>query len=636
MNIGKYAGLLTVVASALLSLPVGMTELVQGFDNLTYDFALSQTGLQESPAPLVLAQIDDATLEVIKDPLVLWPGRFAAVISTLSQAGASVVAVAYIPSVSLEEHAPHLDARLVRAIYESQDRGTRVVFGYSEAPGAIELPHPKYRGILSGIGSVDLTPDPDGVIRRYVPCHSHGGGDIDPSLPLVAAYLHSTGESNLKNLQDNPSWPCQRKPEPQLIDFRGRIAQSSIYSFIDLLRMKDEKSLKALAANVKGKVVLIGGVSSKLGQTRAVSLNPYDPAVRGAPETIIHLQAMETLLSHAPIRSAEFMDSRLEAMLCAALVSVIMMRFSALMALMVSMGLVGGWVWAAMAQFGQPMAYSTWPPMAGSLAAFLVTGLYIYRREFRLRSRLTQHFKSYVNQEVMDKILDAPETADLGGRLVYATVMFSDIRSFTSISERLEPHQVVSGLNRYFSEMTAAITETGGVVNKYMGDGILAIFGAPDYDPSEGALAAAWSSVKMLKATEMLNKEGIFPGFPEITMGVGLHCGEAIVGNIGCSDKMDYSIIGDTVNTAARIEGLTKEYGVPILMSEQLFENLKGKVEAVQLGSSLVKGKRKHIHIYTLKSILNHMERQALGPPEGEQNPEADKKEGHDNGEPVN
>ncbi|MDH4184296.1 MAG: adenylate/guanylate cyclase domain-containing protein, partial [Nitrospinota bacterium] len=106
--------------------------------------------------------------------------------------------------------------------------------------------------------------------------------------------------------------------------------------------------------------------------------------------------------------------------------------------------------------------------------------------------------------------------------------------------------------------------------------------------------------------------------------------------NIGCSDKMDYSIIGDTVNTAARIEGLTKEYGVPILMSEQLFENLKGKVEAVQLGSSLVKGKRKHIHIYTLKSILNHMERQALSPPEGEQNPEADKKEGHDNGEPVN
>ncbi|MDH5756569.1 MAG: adenylate/guanylate cyclase domain-containing protein [Nitrospinota bacterium] len=630
----KRAMYMAIVASAILPFLTSQTELVLEIDRLVYDSSMAQSAGGESDAPLALIKIDDATMGSIKDPLVLWPARFARAITLLTKAQVAVVAINVIPSVSLEPYTPGLDKALQDAIAQAEKAGTHVLFGYTEKPGAMEIPHEKFRKVSSGMGSLDLSPDPDGAIRNYLPCHTHGDGSVDPSIAYSAYYLLFTGLHDLDKLVKKPDKACEGKSNLLMVDYRRRIPARAVYSFADLLKMDDSHVSSELGPNLHGKVVFIGGTSAKISDTRPVPYNPYEPSLPAAPDVVIHLQTLQTLLSSTPLVKVEAFNDNMAAMALGVFLSLLMIRGSLAWVFAAATGLTAAWILAAFSLMGDGVVLSVWPPVAAALAAIPATGIFIYFTEYKIRSQLTRHFKSYVSQEVMEKILKAPDSVDFKGRLVYSTVMFADIRSFTTISEGLEPHQVVEGLNRYFTEMTAAITEAGGYVNKYTGDGIMAIFGAPEYDPRDGALAAVWGAVKMLHAAERLNKVGLFPGFPHIKMGIGLNSGEAIVGNIGCADKMDYSIIGDTVNTAARIEGLTKEYGIPLLMSESVYHNIEGEVEVAHLGSSYVKGKKRHIRIYTLRSIQESMkENLVTNNSRGEEKRDS---EPSNNGEPVN
>ena len=175
----------------------------------------------------------------------------------------------------------------------------------------------------------------------------------------------------------------------------------------------------------------------------------------------------------------------------------------------------------------------------------------------------TKVFRSYVNPHVLQQILDDPKSALFEGRRVTVSVMFTDIRNFSTLSEALDPQQVVSGLNRYLAEMTEAVIKVNGYMNRFVGDGILAIFGAPNPLSDDGAWGAVQCGLEMLDRLQRLNVSEIFPGIPEIRIGIGIHTGEAIVGNIGCHQKMDYAITGDTPNLASHIEGMTKVYKVP-------------------------------------------------------------------------
>jgi len=613
---------LVVALSAAMAALLGMTPPLKSWDDFIYDVSLVYwAGGSFGQAPVAVALIDDRSLKTFKKPPALWGAQWAAAISNLSQAGASVVAVTAVHSVSLEEILPSLDEKLAAAIRGAEERGTRVLLGYSERTGVLELPHPKFLNVAAGKAMLDLHPGGGGTVREYLPCHTHGDGSMEPSMALAAAYLLETGAENLEGMDKYRPDMCAGKGRMVPIDYRREPEPGSIFSFADLAGAMDGAAMARLGEKTRGKAVFIGAGSARSGEYRKVPFNPVETASRMAPETLIHALALETLLSPASIRSGGFSDGLKAAAVLGAAVSILILSISPAWAIMAAAALMAGWTGWALLAMGGNMAVETWPPAAGILGAFPVSGLYIYVTEYRLRRQLERHFKSYVNEEVMDRIIRAPGSVDFKGRLVHATVMFSDIRSFTAISEKLEPHQVVAGLNVYFTEMTGAITKSGGYVSKYMGDGIMAIFGAPEYNPRDGALAAAWAAVKMLNAAGELNKKGIFPGFPEIKMGIGIHCGMAIVGDIGCDRKMEYTVIGDTVNTAARIEGLTKDYQIPLLLSESVVECLGGQVEAEHLGASLVRGKEKHINVYTLKSYLAPPQPPHAGEPEKKQEP---------------
>jgi adenylate cyclase len=187
----------------------------------------------------------------------------------------------------------------------------------------------------------------------------------------------------------------------------------------------------------------------------------------------------------------------------------------------------------------------------------------------------------------------------LGGQEKEMTILFSDIRGFTTMSEGLQPKELIRIMNNYFSAMTEEILRHDGIIDKYIGDAIMAFWGAPLDDPNHAtkALEAALAMVERLKK---INLDFKAQGDPEINIGIGLYTGLAVVGNVGSNLKVNYTVLGDTVNTASRLEGQTKEYGVKIILGESTKNRAQGNYQFKSLGSTKVKGKEIPINIYTV------------------------------------
>jgi adenylate cyclase len=217
------------------------------------------------------------------------------------------------------------------------------------------------------------------------------------------------------------------------------------------------------------------------------------------------------------------------------------------------------------------------------------------------RDKLKETFNKFHSKEIAEAILSGE--IKLGGNRQEATVFFSDIRSFTSLSEELEAEQVVEMLNEYMTAMVEEITNHQGVVDKYVGDAIMAIWGVPMAKPDD-----AWNAVKaslaMRQRLAVFNQERISKGKKPICIGMGLHSGELIAGNIGSNQKMEYTVIGDTVNTASRVESLTKEFGTDMLISDSVYEKLKTRLIVEPISAS-VKGKAKALTAYKVKGYIN-------------------------------
>ncbi len=212
--------------------------------------------------------------------------------------------------------------------------------------------------------------------------------------------------------------------------------------------------------------------------------------------------------------------------------------------------------------------------------------------------RMRDLFGKYVSQEVAERVLNGG--ADLGGETVTATALFADIRDFTTLSERLPPQQVVDILNRYYTHMVDVIVAEGGMVNKFGGDSLLAIFGVPVRQPDHAlrAVRAAW---QMTRALATFNAEQSALGL--LTIGVGISSGEMVAGNIGGTERLEYTVIGDPVNLAARLESLTKEWGQTVLLSEDTERLIQPKSEAIQPCQQVrVKGKEKSTLVYKLNT----------------------------------
>ena len=225
-------------------------------------------------------------------------------------------------------------------------------------------------------------------------------------------------------------------------------------------------------------------------------------------------------------------------------------------------------------------------------------------------SRIRNIFQKYVPQELIDQFYHNPESM-LVGETRNLAILFSDIRKFTTISEQLEPDDLVNSLNSYFSTMVEIIMDREGIIDKYIGDAIMAFFGAPVSHGESDVVNSVYAALEMSEAVDTFNERQREAGKPEFNVGIGLNYGPVTVGNIGSERKMDYTVIGDMVNLASRIEGLTKVYGQRLLIAGNMIQHIHGELPWRLVDTVAVNGKRDSARICTVARNLSKDEARA-------------------------
>jgi len=239
------------------------------------------------------------------------------------------------------------------------------------------------------------------------------------------------------------------------------------------------------------------------------------------------------------------------------------------------------------------------------IKGFAFKAVMAQRNEHKVRNI----FQKYVPNDVIDTIFSNPESMLVGENRVLA-ILFSDIRSFTTISEGFMPDELVAALNRYFEIMVDIIMEHGGVIDKYIGDAIMAFFGAPVKHPDD-ALQSVFAALEMQEALKDFNRQQQADGRPAFITGIGINYGVVTVGNIGSEKKMDYTVIGDMVNLGSRLEGLTKPYKQDVIFSNSVYQKVKGELPCRLIDRVVVKGKTMGEKIFTAQKSLTDPEREA-------------------------
>lgn len=240
------------------------------------------------------------------------------------------------------------------------------------------------------------------------------------------------------------------------------------------------------------------------------------------------------------------------------------------------------------------------------IVMFILTTILAYTHKFVLENKSKEKVKSamgkYMSQDVMKNVIRNIDNLGLGGKKSIVTVLFADIRGFTSMSEQMSAQQVSEILNEYFTEMEPIITKYNGVINKFIGDAVMAIFGEPIQDKNHAGNAVK-CAYAMLQKVKELQKKWAQEGKPKIEIGIGINTGEVFVGNIGSINRMEYTVIGDTVNLASRLEGYNKTYKTKMLISPTTYEAVKGFVDVIRISDVQIRGKANKMDIYEVLKV---------------------------------
>ena len=238
---------------------------------------------------------------------------------------------------------------------------------------------------------------------------------------------------------------------------------------------------------------------------------------------------------------------------------------------------------------------------------FIVTMLVGYTHKFVLENRSKEKVKSamgkYMSEDVMKRVIQNIDNLGLGGKKAIVTVLFADIRGFTSMSETMSAQQVSEILNEYFTEMEPIISKYNGIINKFIGDAVMAIFGEPIQDKNHAANAVRCGYEMLLKVKE-LQKKWAQEGKPKIEIGIGINTGEVFVGNIGSVNRMEYTVIGDTVNLASRLESYNKVYKTKMLISASTYETTKSFIDVMKISDVEIRGKSHKMNIYEVLKVI--------------------------------
>jgi adenylate cyclase len=612
----RWAGV--VAAASALAAGLARTEWHRSLENIYYDYWHVVSGVRYQPKHAAFVSMDDDTLAALKDdPLAFWAPYFGRAMDVLTQVGVKAVGLDFIYQVSAEGWLRKLDLPETE-ISRNYDSPLRAALAQGNAilishlvtlnNGDLELLRPPEDQLavlprnIFDTGIANLHPDPDKHVRRFypvmVPDPGFPGIGFAMQLALRGAGLDSTekewnlgGERITRELASRP------------IGYAGPPGTIPTLSMNALLA-PDAASHPAVRA-LKDKIVVIGANNAGTSDRH---FTPYSRGLQADQMAggEIHANIVETLLTG---RYPRPIGALLEALYVAALMGIAVWYFLKLNAgwgAALGAGLAIAVAVPAFVLFRYDWVLPVAEPQLALLAGYLMTlGLRLTGEE-RERSRIRQIFGRYVSDEVVAKLLEEGRRPDLGGEALTVTVLFSDIRNFTTMSEKLTAHETVQMLNAYFTRVCEPILAEGGTVDKYIGDAVMAVFGSPVTYPDHArrAVRAALGMAREAEAFRQWMRER-FPDrdLPEFAIGVGLFTGEAVIGDIGTPKRKEFTAIGDTVNAASRLEGLTKELQCVVAAAESTVQAagpglLTGKQESLK-----AKGRTKLIQVYEILGI---------------------------------
>ena len=343
-----------------------------------------------------------------------------------------------------------------------------------------------------------------------------------------------------------------------------------------------------------GRIVVIGATASG---THDIFTSPFGLVTPGAE---IHAHVIDALLHDRTITPLDATRGVLVVFAAAAAVGVSMV-FGSVSATAFLAAAIGALVtWSSVRLFADGLWMPLVPGLTAVVLAFVGQLSWQYFVEGREKRQVKRLFSRYVPRDVYEQLMADPERAALGGRRRMMTVLFSDVRGFTAMSEKATPEEVVGQLNEYFSRMVQVLFAHRGTLDKFVGDMVMGLFGAPLDDPDH-AEHAVQAALAMTIALKDLNAGWAAAGRPTLDIGIGISTGDMVAGNIGSDAIMSYTVIGDTVNLGARLESLNKDYGSHIIISDATRQALKGRYDIRPLGEVVVKGKSRPAAIYEVK-----------------------------------
>lgn len=647
--IGAAIGL----AAALLALAIGALPFVETVELKTYDWRMRATADPAAASrDIVIVAIDDRSIEALEPVVGRWPWPrlvHAALLDFLARGRPRVV----LYDVFFTERdrsrftldgeewtGAESDAALARS---ARNLGVFVALADTISEGDPEheepitrLPGPRLAGdagieersglrlpfaeLLDASFAVAhnfSAGDADGIWRRYVPLVRHED-TVLPSLALAGAMTAlnlSAADVRLESaglrLGDRVM-PLVTRPVPS---FDGRRVESrraliryagiwpdgrpayETFSFYDLFYAEQQllagETPVVDPSRFRDRLVVVGATAAGLHD---VFSTPLVGKLSG-PE--LHASVLDSMVTGRFLDEAPAWAGAALVLAAGLLLGVTAVHLSpwaaGVAALLVGAALTGLATWL--------FALGVWVPLVAPLMAAATAtfggAAWQYVVEGREKRRVKQLFSRYVSKDVYERLLANPEDARLGGQRRLMTVLFSDIRGFTSVSERGEPEEIVRQLNEYFSRMVPIVFEHRGTIDKFVGDMIMALFGAPldDPDHADHAVQAALAMAAELAA---LNREWAADGRPVLNIGIGISTGEMVAGNLGSESIMSYTVIGDNVNLGARLEALNKDYGTHVLISEATRQALKGRYDVQALGEVTVRGRSQPVRIHAV------------------------------------
>jgi adenylate cyclase len=613
--------LIVLAVAAGVTLGVERLGWIQPLDHVYYDYWHQFAGKRGTAVHSAVIAVDDATLLQFKDdPLAFWAPHWAQAMDTLTRAGVKTVGLDFIYTVSAEAWLKKLklpDSEISRN-YDSPLRaqfaaGNKILITHlvENAQGELELLLPPQDQLVllpggaNDLGIANLYPDSDKMVRHFFPVLIPDAGFPGLGFGMQLA-LRAAGQDPREEgwSLGGSFWPRQR--ELRRIGYIGPPGSVPIVSMSKLMGPEALKDPEVQA--LKGRVVIIAANNAGTSDRH---FTPYSRGIFGwtSDQMIggeIHANIIETVLSG---RSPRALPLWLEVLYVLAWIAVAAGLY---LRLDVRKGLPAG---LALALLCLVPAYFLflydWVLPAGTIqaglgVAFLASlGLRLTGEE-RERARMKQMFGSYVSDEVVDLLLSERKKLNLGGESAPVTILFSDIRNFTTISEKLGAHDVVEMLNAYFSRVTVPILDQRGNVNKYIGDAVMAIFGAPVSYPDHARralIAAVGMAEEARKFRDWMHERFPDRGLPEFDIGIGIHSGDAVVGNIGSVKRVEFTAIGDTVNAASRLEGVTKELKCVIVASSQTVAAAGPGVRTGRRDTVKVKGREEPIEVLEILGL---------------------------------